>query len=119
MRLRVPANLDWTRPSQSRLRGLVHVTEERQGWVRGFMEQDESLVVEISFEQMPFGFMAGTNVTYLGLWRVGQKGPVFEYQLGTVWGKPSRNDWERFIQPLHDRLKGYRPVRVASNALAT
>lgn len=91
------------------------VTEERHSWVRGYAEHDESLIIEISFEnagkQLPESW-----ISYLGIWR--GKHTVFEYQLGTIWGKPSDEDWVTFIGPLIERLKHYRPIAVSPDMFA-
>ena len=110
MRRRLPQAMDWLRPTQLRVGDLMHVTEERASWVRGFAEHDESLIVEISFENAG-STLPDSWVSYLGVWR-GKK-TVFEFQLGTVWGKPGTDDWDTFIGPLIERLKNYRPIAVA------
>lgn len=99
-------------PSAGKLSGVVRISEERNLWIKGTLWSDPSVVIEISFEQGENKNLPGTNISYMGIWRTGRKGCVFEFQLGFLAHKPAEEDWQGIVLPIVERLQGYRPINV-------
>lgn len=108
---------------QNKLIGIVQVTECQGDWFKGRFSQDIKVTLEWSFEPGPVnGVIPGTYITYLGAWRPvrGMKIPsrtLVEVQLGVVCVAPDISTFTILIQPFLERLKGFRPIRVASDAI--
>lgn len=100
-------------PTQPRLEGLVTVRDERLLWLRGFMTDHPDICLEMSFERVPGTRpLPGTNITYLGIWRRGPRGTLFEFQLGQIFKVPSPDDYKMFVEPIIERLQAYNPPQV-------
>ena len=110
----IPPGADYFKPSFLKLGGLVNISEEWENWIRGSLISDPDIVVEISFET-DFLPLPGTHITYLGMWRRGPKGCLFEYQFHKISVVPEIPDWEAHVSPLIERLKGYRPPRIGAS----
>jgi hypothetical protein len=102
------------KPTQYRLKELITVTEERFSWLRGHFVREPGIVLEISFESWDnLITIPETPITYFGMWRPGPKSTVFEFQLGKICRIPTPDDYQGYVYPVIDRLKGYRPIQVA------
>lgn len=99
------------KPTQSRLAGLVNISEERNLWLRGTLVAYPDIVVEISFEREGVP-LPGTLISYFGMWNRGPRGTIFEFQLGKIAKVPSPDAYERHVLPIIERLQDYAPPRI-------
>lgn len=94
-----------------RLEDVAVVTDEKNGWVRGHMVHDPSVVFELCFELMDHRHycLMGTCMNYIGMWS--GKRCLFEFSLGVTCHMPSPDVAASCVLPLVNALAGYRPMK--------
>lgn len=98
------------KPTQSRLRGFIDVSEESHRWLKGRVV-GFGWVVELSWEDLEkLPHFPKTYLTYVGLWF--RKKTLLEYQLGLLITYPDQDVVDHFVVPLIERLEGYVPINL-------